>query len=158
MRSKPIWILNLLLLLLVCLAAIFSWPGRGPDLAGIGSGPDSAPWTESVPVPALADYQLIDMRPLFNPIRRPVPTRSASSRPAPARATPPPPPPQGRVHGLMGAPGEALALFQPAGQTRILRLRVGEEVQGWTVREIGAEAIEFERAGFTHRILLRPDP
>jgi hypothetical protein len=49
--------------------------------------------------------------------------------------------------GAVAAPGRSVVLLAPASGGPTLRLREGEALDGWTVREIGADFLRLEREG-----------
>lgn len=49
--------------------------------------------------------------------------------------------------GAVSAPGRSIVLLAPAGGGATVRVREGEVLDGWTVREIGADYMRLERDG-----------
>jgi general secretion pathway protein N len=93
------------------------------------------------PVAALSLEQLSATRerPLFSPSRQP-PAPPAAPAPPPqvAEAPPPPPaaPPTLTLFGIVGGPEGARAIVRTQAGSEVLRLRVGDTVQGWEVSDI----------------------
>ena len=98
---------------------------------------------------AFEDYRLALERPLFHPSRRPFPDRKAlaaleaatkAKQTAPAPAAPPPsapPPPQGfLLRGTVIAGPLQSAIFERSGKDGYMRVREGEQLEGWTLVEI----------------------
>jgi hypothetical protein len=49
--------------------------------------------------------------------------------------------------GAVAAPGRSIVLLAPTGGGATVRVREGETLDGWTVREIGADFMRLERDG-----------
>ena len=102
------------------------------------------------PVPALEALDSTVARPLFSPTRRlpaapePVPEMEP---PAPAE----PGPPTFSLRGIAMAAGGPIALIELA-EGGSIRLRVGEEHDGWAVRAIDARTVTLE-AGAERTVL-----
>jgi general secretion pathway protein N len=78
-------------------------------------------------------------RPLFSPARR-MPSAPAPAPPPPpvaVAAAPPPPAPSLALFGIVADEDGARALVRTGASNEILRLRVGDTVESWTVAEIG---------------------
>jgi len=87
-------------------------------------------------------------RPLFNRDRRPVVRRTAAAEPAPDST-------DLRLVGVLrrnGEPSRALIRFanEPAGKW----IAEGEEVNGWTLRNVSERSVVVETAGRTHELQL----
>ena len=96
--------------------------------SGDKGGPRAAPAPEAV-VSAIGDKDL------FDPTRRPPPTTGAAQ--AAAEEAPPPPPSGVAVVGIRLLHGEREAFIQDATQqNKQRRLRVGDQLQSYTVKEI----------------------
>jgi hypothetical protein len=83
------------------------------------------------------DTGVLESRPLFHPSRRP-PSEAAQVEVAPPR-------PSLRIVGTMLLPGRPAVglLARDGGET--LRVRVGDDVDGWVVREIATRKVLLER-------------
>lgn len=116
------------------LALLAIWPGLEEATAQADAAPALAN-----PVAALSLEQLSATRerPLFSPIRR-VPA-APEPPPPPVAAAPeaPPPPPTLTLFGIVMHPEGARALVRAAASNDLLRLRLGDMVDGWEVAEIG---------------------
>ena len=93
------------------------------------------------PVAALSLEQLSATRerPLFSPSRQPpAPPPEPASPPEVAEAPPPPPlaPPVLTLFGIVTGPEGARAIVRAQPGNEVLRLRIGDTVQGWDVSEI----------------------
>ena len=87
-------------------------------------------------------------RPIFSPSRRPPPPAVA---PAPVVAVPPPRPkpvkverPQLALVGTIGSPEESFGIFVDQTTKAALRLRIGEEYQGWRLRAVAPREVILE--------------
>ena len=90
--------------------------------------PSAGPWPEQV------------ARPLFSPERR---LPQAAAAPPVPRTSPEPPPPLAAT-GVALRPGGALALLKLADD-RIVRVAVGDEVDGWQVARISGDGVHLTR-------------
>ena len=87
-------------------------------------------------------------RPIFSPSRRPPPPVMASD-PAPA----PPPPPQRKqpeapplsLVGTIASEEESFGIFLDHATKQALRLKVGEDYQGWKLRAIQGRQVTMEK-------------
>ena len=114
----------------LALAALGLWPALHASQAHAEAGAALAN-----PVAALSLEQLSATRerPLFSPSRRP-----PAPPPQVAEAPPPPPaaPPTLTLFGIVGGPEGARAIVRTQAGSEVLRLRVGDTVQGWEVSDI----------------------
>ncbi len=112
-----------------------------------------APLTLPAPA-AFEDYRAALERPLLHPSRGPFPDRKALAaleaaakpkQPVPSPAAPPPPPPpppQGLLlRGTVIADPLQSAVFERSGKESYVRLRQGEQLEGWTLVEITRENV-----------------
>ncbi len=102
-------------------------------------------WT--VPLTALAATR---DRPLFSVSRRPPVTAVPIIDPPPpqkeeAVAPPPPERPSLALIGTIVSPAASVAMLQGSNTETILRLRMGQENNGWQVRGIGLRSIVVEK-------------
>jgi general secretion pathway protein N len=86
-------------------------------------------------------------RPIFSPSRRPPPT-IASDPPPP----PPPPPPRKEVEppplslvGTIASNEESFGIFLDHATKEALRLKIGEDYQGWKLRAINGRQVTMEK-------------
>lgn len=111
-------------------------------------------------LPTLTEDQPILARPLFSPDRRPERTQTPRLIRTP-QATPiaepaPTTPPEFSVVGLaVDGQGSASALIRPRGGA-LVRVYLGERVEGWRVVEIDAEGLVLERGDARWRIPVDP--
>jgi hypothetical protein len=102
-----------------------------------------------LPAPAdFEDYRFALERPLFHPSRRPFPDREAlvateaaakarQTVPSPTPAASRPTPPQGfLLRGTVIAGPLQSAIFERPGKEGYMRVREGEQLEGWTLVEI----------------------
>ena len=119
----------------------------------IALGPvDGDPVAEVSLSPSLVDD--IALRPLFTESRRPFEPPIVDEQPAATTL-------KGQdisleLVGTMLSASSRIALLNHPDQG-LLRLRRGQIVEGWTVGEVGDEAVELERDGEVQRLRLRAD-
>jgi hypothetical protein len=88
-------------------------------------------------------------RPIFSPSRRPVPA-AVAAEPVVAKAAPPPrkrepePPPLALV-GTIASGDEGFGIFVDQSTKVALRLKVGEDYQGWKLRTIRGREVTLEK-------------
>jgi general secretion pathway protein N len=99
-------------------------------------------------------------RPIFSPSRRPPPTQM----PVAVAAPPAPPPPPPRVErpplvlvGTVAGNDESFGIFLDKANSTALRLRVGEDYQGWRLRVVQGRDVSLERDHQTV-VLSLPEP
>jgi general secretion pathway protein N len=141
-------------------------PGRQPDRLATPSVWDPAPTIQVRPVlpktppPArplsanplwaipLATLSNTRERPIFSPSRRPpVQAPVAIARPV---APPPPPPPRAErpplsLVGTVAGDSESFGIFVDRGTSTALRLKLGEDYQGWRLRTVRGRDVALER-------------
>jgi general secretion pathway protein N len=87
-------------------------------------------------------------RPIFSPSRRPpIQTPVAIAMPA-APPTPPPPRPERPPLSLVGTvagDSESFGIFIDRGTSTALRLKLGEDYQGWRLRNVRGRDVSLER-------------
>jgi hypothetical protein len=74
-------------------------------------------------------------RPLFSPTRRPPPPPPPVVH-APEPPPPPPPPPDVALLGIVMDGDEARAVIRTSPAAKVMRVGIGDDIGGWTVREI----------------------
>jgi hypothetical protein len=132
-------------LVLVILDEIDGTPAATADAAAAPpSAPQSAPMATLKPLTAYAETVA---RPLFSPLRR-------APVPAPPAAAP------GQISGLVltgivGTEHDHRALVQRGRPGPTLRVAVGQEIEGWTVRAIGRDRIVLQHGSTEHELRLR---
>ena len=107
---------------------------------------------------AFDDYRFALERPLFHPSRRPFPDRKTllalevaakAKQAAPPAAAPPPPPPSPpngvQLRGTVLAGPLQSAVFERVGSQTYVRVREGEQLDGWTLVKIGREEVVLRR-------------
>ncbi|WP_407154049.1 hypothetical protein [Bradyrhizobium sp. STM 3557] len=99
-------------------------------------------------------------RPIFSPSRRPPPAQT----PIVVAAPPAPPPPPPRVErppltlvGTVAGDSESFGIFVDNASSTALRLRVGEDYQGWRLRLVQGRDVSLERDQQTV-VLSLPEP
>lgn len=127
-------------------------PAAGPPQRTLGDNPLWA-------IP-LARLTATRERPLFAPTRRPPAVAPVAMPVAPPPGPPPKPPepetPQLSLLGtIIGA--EKIGLFLDAGSKSVVRLRAGENHNGWTLRAVERRRVELAR-GLDQAVLDLPAP
>jgi general secretion pathway protein N len=105
----------------------------------------------------LEDLTATRERPLFRPSRRP-PAPPPVVAPAPEPTVEPRPvvqePPPFELVGAVVGKATAIALLRDKTTNEIVRLRTGEEAEGWRVGTIGARSVALERDGQARSLAL----
>jgi general secretion pathway protein N len=106
----------------------------------------------------LEDLAATRERPLFRPTRRP-----PLAAPVAAPAAEPPqveeqtaalePPPFDLIGAVVGKDA-AIALLRNKSTGQVVRMRAGDEAEGWRVATIGSRTVAFERDGRTQSLAL----
>ncbi len=100
-------------------------------------------------------------RPIFSSSRRPPPPAVAPVVPVAKAAPPPPPPrverPQLSLVGTIASSEESIGIFIDQASKAALRLRIGEEYQGWRLRAVQTREVTLQRDQQT-TILSMPQP
>jgi general secretion pathway protein N len=120
----------------VALLALFSLAPAYPSHA---QGPATAALANPVAALSLEQLSATRERPLFSPARR-IPTAPEPAPPPPPVAVAPPAPapaPTLALFGIVADEDGARAIVRTGTSNDILRLRVGDVVESWTVAEIG---------------------
>jgi general secretion pathway protein N len=120
---------------------------------------EAQPQTAPDPIAGLSpledreEYAAIKERPLFRPDRRP-----REDEPD-AAVEPPPDEPADLagvdLTGVLISPGVTTAWVKDPAQPAPLRVRLGETLAGWTVKDIKPDRLVLERQGKTDTLLLR---
>jgi hypothetical protein len=88
-------------------------------------------------------------RPIFSPSRRPPPPVVAAAPPPSAPPPPPKPPrverPQFSLVGTVAGEDESFGIFVDQTTKSALRLRIGEDYQGWILRAVQGREVTLER-------------
>lgn len=135
--------LAVVLLLLLALELVLGGPDDSvPAAAAIVAVADQAVPPPPRDLPGWVDTVLV--RPLFDPSRKGEPAAPAGQ----AVETFP------RLAGVVLADGNRRAIFQPDGDKKPIIVGEGDQLAGWTVRSIAADAVTIDRANGTHT--LRP--
>jgi general secretion pathway protein N len=88
-------------------------------------------------------------RPIFSPSRRPAPA-AAAAEPVVAKAAPPsrkrdPEPPPLSLIGTIASDDEGFGIFLDPSTKTALRLKLGEDYQGWKLRSIRGREVTMEK-------------
>jgi len=119
--------------------------------------PDSPPQTlapldinaPSFEVPQRSEFDLVDVRFLFNPARL-----AYVPPPEPVEEPPPPEPPQISLVGIIAEGASRLAMVRDPAEPYAVGLRVGTNIGGWKVSEISDEFITLSVQSLEHRVVL----
>lgn len=163
MMSRRLPWLTLVPLVLAVLAGWLGWRAfsvaldppepDGAGAAGVGAELEKVPPPR--PHPEFDDRDFIE-RPLFLQTRRP-PETGAEPDGAPVDETPAELPGDLQVTGVVHDGAGWFVVGVLAGDS--LRLRAGEKVRGWTVKEISPDNVVFESGSKTARVkLFEPKP
>jgi len=134
-------------------------PVPPPQTAGKeADAPGAAPGAES-PLDALSSpedkeqYAVVSERPLFRPDRRPAPEGpEAEQEPAPAEDAELS---KLDLNAVIITPAKAIAWVRDPAETKLRDLELGDELKGWTVKEILVDRLVLERQGETDTLTLR---
>jgi len=128
-----------------------------PPPAAPARTPSANPLWE-IPLASLSNTR---ERPIFSPSRRPPPPAVAASPPAREPPPPPKPPraerPQLSLVGTVGGDQESFGIFVDPTTKAALRLKIGEDYQGWKLRSVQGREVTLERDAQT-AILSLPQP
>ncbi|MBR1324483.1 MULTISPECIES: hypothetical protein [Bradyrhizobium] len=113
----------------------------------------------SVPLSALTATQ---ERPIFSAMRRPPPRAVAASpveeSPAPLPKPVEAPPPLSLVGAVVGE-GDAIAILVNRTDQKVVRLRQGESLAGWSLTSVQPREVTFKQGERSEVLVLqRPDP
>ena len=138
------------LLLLVCTAlawVIYRQVAVAPSLKAAANGSNVAATTVPELPPELQysmrpveDFQVILERPIFSPSRRPPPVESVESPPPDSDVT-------FTLKGILVDDDVRIALFRSKRNKKAVRLRQGDELEGWTLVQIEADHVTLARGG-----------
>jgi general secretion pathway protein N len=124
---------------------------EAPDASG--ASPQPEPVVELAPLEDKEDYAAVTERPLFRPDRRPEEDEPKDEPDAPLEEASDL---AGMdVTGILIAPKLTSAWVKDPSQPAPVRLRPGETLAGWTVKDILADRLVMERQGKTDELLLR---
>jgi general secretion pathway protein N len=100
-------------------------------------------------------------RPLFSPTRRPPPPAVAGAPHVPPLRLPPKPPEPERPHlslvGTIAGDKEGFGLFIDPSTKSVVRLKTGDEFQGWILRSVRGREVTLEKNHLT-ALLALPAP
>jgi hypothetical protein len=134
------------------------WPPQLPDaperLPGqLPQGITAAATPSPPPIPPLEDYASIAERPLFLPDRRPPPDEpEGSDEPVPEVLT--------ELAGtdlnaVVITPLAVSAWLRRPNSRELVRVRLGDDFEGWTITGIEPDRLLLERQGETDELILR---
>ncbi|MCU0832881.1 MAG: hypothetical protein MUC77_00385 [Chromatiaceae bacterium] len=113
---------------------------------------DDNPLARLKPLADREEYQVVVDRPLFSPTRRPLEDEPEQVEPEVAA--------DGSLdridlNAVLITPDETLAWVMDASSREVRRLRLGDELEGWAVRDILSDRLVLERQGQTNTLVLR---
>jgi hypothetical protein len=147
---------------LVLCAALFmqwrNWPPPLPSLTMESSAPDllpvgGPPTLTLEPMPPVEEYASIAERPLFLPDRRPPPDEpEVIDEPEPEALT--------ELAGtdlnaVVITPSTVSAWLRRPKSPELVRVRLGDDFEGWTITGIEPDRLLLERQGETDELILR---
>jgi hypothetical protein len=154
-------------LIALALAGVLGWQWRDwpppqpqPSVSdGAGSRTDAVPKPEEnpldllTPLGAMEEYAVVTERPLFLPDRRPPvdePEQEAETEPEELTEL------DGLdLNAVMITPNESSAWVRDPRKKELVRLRLGDDLVGWSVKEILSDRLLLERQGETDALILR---
>jgi general secretion pathway protein N len=116
-----------------------------PAPAAVAVPPDEAPFT----LPALESLKEVTDRPLFSAARRPAAARTAQQTASDLSSL--------QLRGVIISDQSRLALVQQAKSAAIMRVKEGQELQGWTVQSILPDRVVVQRGASVQELKLRID-
>jgi general secretion pathway protein N len=132
-------------------------PKRSGPVAGTPAPSGNPLW--SLPLSALP---VTRERPIFSPSRRPPPPPVVATPYVPPPSPPPPPKPAEPDHplltllGTLAGDSQGVGIFVNDSDKSTLRLRTGEDHEGWVLRSVRAGEAVFEKGDRTARLALPP--
>jgi type II secretory pathway component PulC len=103
------------------------------------------------------DYAAIAQRPLFTLDRRPYQPHVEVPAVESPRAAPPPPRLRFTLSAIVTTPAAEIALLSVNDGPELHKLRQGEGLQGWTLAEVGRDAVVLRNGADVIRVELQPD-
>jgi hypothetical protein len=136
------------------------WPPQapGPDAGATaeqGQVPDPTPADPLAllqPLDDKEDYAVVTERPLFMPDRRPPEDQPEEALPEPMSDQSLD---QVDLNAVLITPSESIAWVMDAASREVRRVRQGDEVSGWEIRDILSDRVVLERQGETNTLVLR---
>ncbi|WP_165741882.1 type II secretion system protein N [Candidatus Thiosymbion oneisti] len=154
-----------LLALALALVLVWQWHDWPPAAPGLSGAPPASPTTQvpsqtaENPLDRLSlledkeKYAPIAERPLFLVDRRP--PAEAPNKEGKVKLEPPSNLARLNLSTILITPSESFALVWDPGQKASVRLRLGDELEGWSVREILSDRVQLERQGEQNTLVLR---
>jgi hypothetical protein len=142
--------------LLAVLTAVWqlAMPTQLPVSASAPNPPAAAP-AAADPVARVSAYPAIAENPLFYPTRQPwVPPPPKAAPPAPQAPAPTAihPLQKYQLVGVVISESTRTALLKPSDGGKTIAVFEGQQLNGWTLREISRDAAHFESGGETYDI------
>ncbi|MDQ2090850.1 type II secretion system protein N [Marimonas arenosa] len=128
-------------------------------------GPDGEPEVQGLSdilkydPPPLAAFNAVLEKPLFSPTRQPPETvEDDSTPPAEDRSVTSPQRLRAKLLGVVVSESRHLAILEVPSEPTVVYVSKGEELLGWTLKELGPDTVEFERNGETVTLTLEYVP
>jgi hypothetical protein len=142
-----VWRGAIILLLMALAAVIVGLPPELPSLPP--SSPSSvAPPFQEPPAPQIPDYPAILERPLFDPSRRPWTAAPSAVDVVPKVEAVPFP--EYTLVAVVITGDSRRAVLQRPNSDKSITLSIGQQLEGWTARDIAIDRVQFEAAGNSH--------
>lgn len=124
----------------------------GGAVAPGAPGEDDNPLARLRPLADREEYQVVVDRPLFSPTRRPLEDEPEQAEPEVVTDQS-----LDRIdlNAVLITPNETLAWVMDASSREVRRVRLGDELEGWAVRDILSDRLVLERQGQTNTLVLR---
>ncbi|MEA3278337.1 MAG: type II secretion system protein N [Pseudomonadota bacterium] len=157
--------LSLFALFLAVLLGILwlDWPPErprpeeaGPETPSEAPPPDQLenPIDRLTPVEDKEEFAVVTERPLFLPDRRP-PSEEEGAEDVQEQSPDGLDPKRLNLNAVVITPTESSAWVRDAAMNKVVRLRLGDELEGWSVQEILSDRLVLERQGETDTLILR---
>jgi hypothetical protein len=138
------------------------WPPPAPEPSEAGPSPPAAstslesaqnPLDSMSPLGDIEEYAIVTERPLFFPDRRP-PSEEPEEE-TPVEPEQPSDLDRMDLNAVLITPSESSVWVRDPSKKELIRLRLGDDLGGWSVKEILADRVLLERQGAKDTLVLR---